>query len=130
MIRFFVFLTTLAGPASAQVYDCAITGKGPGGWMGDRIILAVDPKTGGGSALDAAINEIHQMPIPVDTERTKANKWVLRWEVFGVKSYNGNRETVSYRATLDTAARKVRIRGTLKGYDNEISGWGPCLVVK
>lgn len=98
--------------------------------MGDRVILAVDPKTGGGSAIDYAINEVHKRPIPVNTKRVKANRWELRWEVYGVKSYNGQRETVSYKATLDTASRKVRIRGNLRGYDNVISGWGKCEIVK
>ena len=130
---FLIFLVGLSVPslAVAQMFDCEITNRGGGGFIGGRMFLALDRDAQSGAALDWAIQEIHKRPMPVTVQAaSNPNKWTFRWSVKGVKTANSGTGSVSYTARLNTKTGRVSINGTLAGADNVISGAGQCKEVK
>lgn len=132
MYRFITALviTTLATAAVGETYDCTMTRKGSDGFIGDRMVLSVDPETGGGAALDWAVYAVHKTPIPVDLTQTSADRWRFKYTVRNVPVGNEGAGIVSYTVRLNTARMRVSVTGRLHGYDNNITGSGQCTKVK
>ena len=124
-----VFSLALAGAAQAQTFECEMTNKGSGGWIGNKMLFSIEPEEGVGAVLDWAIQEVHKAPIPVRVVKRSSTSWKFFWNVKGVKSANIGKAALNYNATLDTKRMRVRVNGALAGYDNNISGNGPCKIV-
>ena len=115
-----------AGDPPGETYECAMRSQGSGGWIGPVMFLTIDRGSERGVVMDAVIYAAHGIPIEVDTTRRSDTLWVFRWTVEDVPMLNEGSGTVRYRASLNTATRKVRVTGVLLGYDNNISGSGDC----
>lgn len=125
-----VFGVSIASSALAESYECTMRDTGPGGWVGSKIVLAIDRKEEVGAALDFAIQSVHKTAIPVEVTKRKDHLWRFKWKVVGVKTSNAGTTTVSYSALLNTNTRSVTLRGILHGADNNISGRGVCKLIR
>ena len=116
----------LASSLAAETFDCTMTSKGIGGFIGNRMLLSVDPETGEGAALDGAIFSVHGKAVPVETTRTSSVRWRFKYTVEGVPVSNEGTGIVSYTVHLNTQRMRVNVSGRLHGFDNQISGSGRC----
>lgn len=121
---------TLAGQASAQVFQCDMTNRGRGGFVGSKMIVLLNPIEQTAKVFDWAIAEVHGAPIDVGTQRRKADFWRFNWTVKGVPTSNAGAGSLVYTASLNTSNGQFRLNGTLAGADNHIFGSGTCKIGK
>ena len=132
MLKKLIFCFALKSPlsAAAESYVCTTTNFGQHGWVGDRIGLTYDLKSGTAMAIDFGIQEIHGKPIPVEFRKRSDTSFILNWKIKGLKASNGGSGINSYKVTLFTSRNKFTLSGRRHGFGNVISASGTCKPVK
>lgn len=125
-----VLAIVLGGAAQAQTYECTMTNRGNGGAIGEKMLFSIQPTRATGTVYDGIIASVHEGPIPAEVKKRSGTQWRYYWSVKGVPTGNIGKASLTYRATLDIARNEVRVSGNLAGYDNNISGSGPCKIIR
>jgi hypothetical protein len=124
-------LSVTATTAIAEtVYECDMNRKGFGGFVGDKMFFSLVPEQSTGQVYDGVIDSTVGAPLTADVTKRNATTWQYRWLVKDVKLGNEGSAEVVMRATLRVNKGTVNVSGTLRGFDNNISGSGRCKVVK
>lgn len=113
-----------AGAASAQEIVCTLTSGGQG-FMSPVILFGLPTADSKAFVYDAVIDAAKGEPIAAKVTSKGEDVLRFRWRVTNIPATPSN-ATVGYWADLNTATLRVRVSGTIRGFDNDIKGRGNC----
>ena len=125
-ILFGIALAALPAIVAAETFECEMTSKGRGGFISDTMLLEINRAKGVGFVLDGVVYRVQKKPIAAELIKRSDTVWRFKWEVNDFPTDNSGKADLRYSAMLDLARKRIQVRGILAGYDNNISGSGPC----
>ncbi len=112
--------------AMGQAFDCKMTSRGFNGFVGERMLFALDPENSEAYVYDGYIAHLHDDPLKVKVLKSSADAWKLKWHLEDFPIANGEATGLKYIATIRPLKLTVSIKAFLGGYDNYIRGSGTC----